>query len=164
MDDERLRDAAMVDYGELPELTRTLRALGSARRGGTSQDLFFHPLLDARRRAAAARSPDARIRAFDAADLRRALDKALERIVSEWPDDRASVRRALRAELAHRVEPYMAALAQLSDRGHAAATAPENARLETWRAWTAQLALVFDVADRTWLVLRKVVDSLPRRS
>jgi len=152
----------MVEYGELPELTRTLRALGSSRRGGTSQELFFNPLLDVLKRAASARTPGAKIRAFDATDLRRALDKSLERIVSEWPDDRPSVRRALRAELSHRVLPYTDALAQLSHHAAAATDAAEDAKLDTWRAWTRQLVLVFDVADRTWLALRNVVDSLPK--
>ena len=162
MDEERLREASLVEYGELPELTRTLRALGSSRRGGTSQELFFNPLLDVLKRAASARTPGARIRAFDATDLRRALDKSIERIVTDWPDDRASVRRALRAELGHRTAPYTDALSLLSQRAAAAIDAPEETRLATWRAWTTQLALVFVVADRTWLALRNVVDSLPR--
>ena len=162
MDQERLREASLVDYGELPELTRTLRTLGSSRRGGTSQELFFNPLLDVLKRAASARTPGAKIRAFDATDLRRALDKSIERIVNDWPDDRPSVRRALRAELSHRVAPYTDALSLLSERAAAAAEVPEEGRLVAWRAWTSQLALVFDVADRTWLALRNVVDSLPR--
>lgn len=162
MEDERLREASLVEYGELPELTRTLRALGSSRRGGTSQELFFNPLLDVLKRAASARTPTAKIHAFDATDLRRALDKSIERIVNDWPDDRASVRRALRAELGDRVAPYTEALSRLSERAAAAIEAPEQSRLESWRAWTTQLAVVFDVADRTWLALRNVVDSLPR--
>ena len=162
MDEERIREAATVEYGELPELTRTLRALGSSRRGGTSQELFFNPLVEVLKRAASARTPDAKIRAFDAADLRRALEKSIERIIADWPDDRPSARRALRAELHHRVESYTDALVTLSERALAARDAGEAERLESWRGWTVQLAMVFDVADRTWLTLRNVVDSLPR--
>ncbi|HYC49511.1 MAG TPA: hypothetical protein VEB19_00255 [Gemmatimonadaceae bacterium] len=162
MDEERLRDAAGVDYGELPELTRTLRALGSARRGGTSQELFFTPLLEARKRAEGARTAEAKIRAFDASDLRRALEKAVERIIADWPDDRPSIRRALRAELSHRVQSYNDALSSLSARAAEASHASDETRLAAWRAWTTQLTLVFDVADRTWMMLRKVVDSLPK--
>jgi hypothetical protein len=162
VDEERIREAATVEYGELPELTRTLRALGSSRRGGTSQDLFFNPLLDVLKRAASARTPDAKIRAFDAADLRRALEKSIERIIADWPDDRPSVRRALRAELHHRVQSYTDALVTLAERASAAREAEEETRLSSWRAWTVQLATVFDVADRTWLTLRNVVDSLTK--
>jgi hypothetical protein len=162
VDEERIREAATVEYGELPELTRTLRALGSSRRGGTSQELFFNPLLDVLKRAASARTPDAKIRAFDAADLRRAVEKSIERIIADWPDDRPSVRRALRAELHHRVQSYTDALVTLAERASAAREADEETRLSRWRAWTVQLATVFDVADRTWLTLRNVVDSLTK--
>ena len=104
MENERARDPSQVEYGELPELTRALRALGSSRRGGGSlQSQFFLPLLDARRRAAEARSAAACLRAFDSAELGRALERAIERILAEWPDDRSSARRALRAELLERV-------------------------------------------------------------
>src|SRR5919197_2004478 len=100
MEGERVRDPSQVEYGELPELTRTLRALGSARRGGgaSAQSSFFLPLVDARRKAAEARSAVACLRAFDTAPLARALDQAIDRIVADWPDARDSARRALRAE------------------------------------------------------------------
>lgn len=161
---ERARDPHHVEYGELPELTRALRALGSSRRsGGSQQSQFFHPLLEARRRAADARSPAACVGAFDAPDLGRALERAIERVVAEWPDSRDSVRRALRAELLERVRDYSRALTRLAERAEAALAADESSRLESWRAWTVQLAATFDAADRSWMSLRSVVDSLPAR-
>lgn len=164
MEDDRLRDPNQVEYGELPELTRALRALGSARRGGGSlQSQFFLPLLEARRRAAAARSAAACVRAFDPTDLGRALDRALDRIVAEWPDVRPSVRRALRAELVERVGGYGSALRHLSERAARVLAADESSRLDAWRDWTVQLAAVFDAADRSWMSLRPVVDALPKR-
>jgi hypothetical protein len=163
MEGERVRDPSQVEYGELPELTRALRALGSSRRsGGSLQSQFFHPLLDARRRAADARSPAARVRAFDAAELRRALDGSLQRIVAEWPDRREPIRRALRAELTERVAVYARALQTLAERAAAAVAADEESRLSAWRDWTTQLAATFDAADRGWLALRSAVDALPR--
>ena len=160
---ERARDHATVEYGELPELTRALRALGSARdgRGGATQAAFFHPLIDARRRAADARTPAARVNAFDATDLSKALDRFLDRIISEWPDKRDSVRRALRAELKERAAPSFAALARLADRARELQNAGESERLGAWRAWTTQLAATFHAADLTWLSLRPVVEALP---
>jgi hypothetical protein len=162
---DRARDPSQVEYGELPELTRALRALGSARRsGGAMQSQFFLPLLDARRRAALARSAEARVRAFDVVDLNRALARAIERIVAGWPDERPSVRRALHAELVERVSDYARALAMLSERARAALAADEPSRLQAWRAWTVQLAVTFDAADRSWMSLRSVVDVLPQKS
>lgn len=163
MEEERARDAANVEYGELPELTRALRALGSSRRGGSSQLLLFGPLLEARRRAADARSVHARVRAFSSADLNRALDRAIERIVADWPDSRPAARRALRHELVERVEPYSAALHQLGQSATEAVDADESTRLWAWRSWTRQLVAVFEAADRTWIAIRPVVEALPKR-
>lgn len=160
----RASDPDQVEYGELPELTRALRALGSSRRsGGSLQSQFFHPLVDARRRAADARSAPARVGAFDSAQLAQALERSIDRIVAEWPDKRDSVRRALRAEMQERSRAYSNALAVLAERAAEAIAADESSRLETWRAWTAQLAATFVAADRSWLALRPVVDALPKR-
>ena len=164
MEPDRIRDPSQVEYGEVPELTRGLRALGSSRRGGGSlQSQFFMPLVEARKRAAEARSAQACVRAFDAAELTRALDRAIEKIVAGWPDERPSVRRAMRAELAERVSDYTLALATLSDRAGSALAAEDSTRLEAWRGWTVQLAATFDAADRSWMSLRSVVDALPLR-
>ena len=162
---DRIRDPSQVEYGELPELTRALRALGSARRsGGSLQSQFFFPLLDARRKSAEARSAHACVRAFDSDELTRALDRAVDRIVAGWPDERASVRRALRAELTERVSGYSRALVVLSKRAATALAADEDARLEAWRGWTVQLAATFAAADRGWISLQSVVDALPSKS
>jgi hypothetical protein len=158
----RLKHSHQVDYGELPEFARSTRAMGSSRRsGGERQSHFFLALLDARRRAEQADSPNARVAAFDTAELSRALDRAIERFLADWPDKRPSVRRALRAELGERVFSYSAALIILADCGRRAQGASESDRLELWRAWTAQLSATFDAADRAWMALTSVADSLP---
>ena len=167
MEEQRTRDASQVAYGELPELARTTRALGSQRASGgspavgTMQSQFFLPLLEARRRAADARDPASRIRAFDAKELARQLDRSVDRIVNDWPDARASTRRAVRAQLVERVSGYSQALAHLETRASEAIAAAESSRLDAWRAWTAQLAATFEAADRCWLALRSAADSLP---
>jgi hypothetical protein len=166
VDAGRAPDPSQVEYGELPELTRALRALGSSRQsagGGSQQWQFFYPLLDARRRAADARTAQARIRAFDAGELRRALDRTIDRLIAEWPDKRDSARRALRAELVERVSVYSRALTVLSERSTDALAADESRRLGAWRVWTSQLAATFDAADRSWIALRSVVDALQSR-
>lgn len=162
MSHARLKHSGQVDYGELPELARAMRAMGSSRRsGGERQSHFFLALLDARRRAEQAGSPEARLQAFDAAELTRALDRAIERILGDWPDKRPSVRRALRAELGERVVSYSASLVVLAERASEALEAAERERLTAWRAWTNQLSLTFEAADRAWMALMSVSDSLP---
>jgi hypothetical protein len=158
----RHRPPAEVEYGELPELTRALRAFGSARRtAGAFQSQFFMPLLEARRRAAEARSAASCVHAFDVVELTRAMDRALAVIVECWPDERPSVRRAVRAELQERAGPYGRALQVLAERARATLAADEATKLERWREWTVQLAATFEAADRSWLALRSVVESLP---
>ncbi|HJQ20863.1 MAG TPA: hypothetical protein VJ867_10970 [Gemmatimonadaceae bacterium] len=161
-DPERARQPDEVEFGELPELTRGLRAMGSGRKsGGFLQSQFFSPLLDARKRAAFAGDADAALRAFDPADLRRALDRAIDRIIQGWPDTRASARRAVRAELRERTADYQRALDALDERAaDVIAARPEDQR-ELWRRWTRQLASTFDAADRAWLAMRSIVDALP---
>ena len=164
MEEERQRDARSVEYGELPELTRGLRALGSSRHDARSlQAVFFQPLMEARRRAADAREPEARIRAFDPRELARQLEKIVERIISEWPDLRPSARRAVRAQLQERVAPYAHALEELATRAAELREADEPDRLAAWRAWTLQLATVFSCADRSWLSLQSAASALPAR-
>lgn len=164
MSEERQRDAASVEYGELPELARGLRALGSSRHDARSlQTVFFQPLLDARRKAADARDAGGRIKAFDARELARQLDRAVERIVSEWPDARVPARRAVRAQLTERVASYADALVALGERAEELREAEESDRLAAWRAWAAQLAAVFSCADRSWLSLHSAARSIPAK-
>ena len=164
MEEERQRDARSVDYGELPELTRGLRALGSSRHDARAlQSVFFMPLMDARRRAADAREPEARIRAFDVRELSRQLERLVDRIVSEWPDARPSARRAVRAQLQERVTPYANALAELQLRADELRQADEGDRLTAWRRWTVQLATVFSCADRSWVSLQSAASAIPSK-
>lgn len=155
------RGPHQVEFGELPELTRALRALGSARRNaGALQSLFFRPLLDARRKAADARTPAARLRAFDAAELEAGLDRYVARIVAEWPDPRDSARRAIRAQIAERIREYQDALARLGEDAAAVAAASDDGQLAAWRQWTVQLHATFQSADRSWLAIQSVVNTL----
>ena len=164
MVEQRQRDARSVEYGELPELTRGLRALGSARHDARAlQNLFFQPLVDALRRAADARDAEGKMKAFEARELSRQLDRVIERIVSEWPDARESARRAVRAQLIERVGPYADALDGLAVRAAELRDADEGERLTAWRSWTGQLVAVFSCADRSWLSLQSAASAISAR-
>jgi len=154
--------AAALQYGELPEFARTLRAMGSARRSaGERQSHFFLALIDARRKANDAADALTRVRSFDASELLRALERAIERILVDWPDKRPSARRALRAELNERVTRYSTAIVRLGECAVVVLSAKGEAGEAAWRAWIAQLAAVFDEADRAWIAIQSVVDALP---
>ena len=165
MEEERQRDARSVEYGELPELTRGLRAFGSARHDARAlQSVFFQPLIDARRKAADARDAQAKVKAFDGRELARQLDRVIERIVNDWPDARPSARRAVRAQLQERVTPYAEALGELDARAAELRESDEGDNLTAWRAWTSQLAAVFSCADRSWISLQSAAGKLPPQS
>ena len=147
-------------FGELPELTRTLRALGSARRApGPVQSMFFRPLLDARKRAAEARDAHARVRAFDAAQLEKSLDACVERIVAQWPDTRDAAQRAFHAQVSERLVEYRAALVRLQHAGRRV-TDSSDPDASAWRAWTAEVRSLFETADRSWIAIQSVVEAL----
>lgn len=150
-----------VAFGELPELTRALRALGSSRSSaGNMQSLYFRPLLEARRKAADARTARARLHAFDAAALLAGLEKAVSRMVAEWPDSRESAKRAIRAQIAERTAELEQAIGVLTERAVMVEKAEPEEQLAAWRAWTAQLQRTFECADRSWLAIQSVVAGL----
>ena len=161
VEEPRAREPHEIQFGELPELTRALRALGSSRRNaGAMQALFFRPLLDARKKAESARAPEGRLNAVDPAELQTGLHRVIDRIVAEWPDAREAARRAIRAQVAERALDYEAELQRLRDAAASVRNADDAARLESWRAWTKQLRAVFTCADRTWLAIELAVRAL----
>jgi len=145
----RAADEIATRTCRLPELTLSLRSLGS-RGAGAEHDAFFGPLLSARAAAERVRDPLARVRAVDAATLRAALAEsvrwAAERRASGTPADR----RALEAELAECAAPLDEALGRLGRLAAAVRDAPDDARFVHWREWAAGLRLVFARADGCW--------------
>jgi hypothetical protein len=160
-----LRDEILLRCRAVPELTSALRAFGS-RRGHRSvrktaaqdQQRFFAPLLDARRQAVAAKSPDAAMAAFDAGALTTAFDTALRELAAQRYGENAPARRALEAELVDLAEPLHGSLERLRE---AARTASSSEDLEVWRAWTRQLRATFESADRVWISMDAALDANP---
>jgi len=151
----------------LPELARSLRALGTARgiAAESAHAAVFGPLLDARARAAAG-DPDGVFAAFRgqalAARIAARASEAARTTESDAARGRARVARAREA-----LEPLRDALHLLdalvppvpSD-----AAAPSTSDMA---AWTAQIVRVFRLADDACLELARVLDDrdldAPRR-
>ena len=149
----------------LPELTRTLRSLGSRRgRLGVDHDRFFAPLLAARRRGERAGDRRARLRAFDGAAMSETLQSTLADFASARVPRRAPDRRALEAELLELAEPFFTALTALDVY---AARAGDDSSQETmfvrWRSWCGAVQEVFDRADRCWIAIGPVLGEAPVR-
>jgi hypothetical protein len=138
------------EFTGLPELTLSLRSLGSGRgrvAGGEEQARFFAPFLEARRRAASARSASEAIAAFNVARLGAALDETVRALAIARFPSRPPARRAFEAALADAVQPLYAALRLLRDRTPLPA---DSADPERWRVWLDGLRAAFEAADRVW--------------
>ncbi len=143
----------------VPELTRSLRGLGSARASGAEHDRYFGPLLAARRDAEAASGPDRARAAFDAPALRAAMMQRLHDMAAERHPSDPPERRALDAELSEVAEPLVSTLGALERAQHALAASDDAERFARWRAWAAALHAVFESADEVWLALVRVLAS-----
>lgn len=152
----------------LPELTRSLRGLGSRRAGpGAEHDRFFEPLLDARRIAERAADRESVVAAFSGAALRARLSRRMSDFAAErYPGDPPE-RRALEAELLECAEPFFGSLDGLAPLERAVCMGADSEKADAWQAWTVALRRAFERADECWLTLRLVlVDSRrepPRR-
>ncbi len=138
----------------LPELTRSLRILGSRRAAGGARrvehDAFFAPLLAARGEAERAATLATRRAALDARTLRDAVQLRLRAFAAErYPND-APERRALQAELEECTTSLMSRFAELEAAQERASSCSGAERVRRWREWSHTLASLFECADRCW--------------
>ncbi|HEX6966356.1 MAG TPA: hypothetical protein VF166_11190 [Gemmatimonadaceae bacterium] len=142
----------------LPEVTRSLRALGSPRAAPTPEhDRFFAPLLEARRVAEGTTELDEVLRAFEPKALRAGILQRLSMFAAErYPDDPPE-RRALEAELHECAETLCARFDALARCAEGVRASGESERFVAWRAWARELMRTFECADECWLALRMVL-------
>lgn len=138
----------------LPELTRSLRVLGSRRAaGGTRRaehDSFFAPLLAARGAAERAETLEARRTALAARTLRDDVQLRLRAFAAErYPND-APERRALQAELEECTSSLMTRFVELEAAEDRFSSCSDSERVVRWREWSSALATLFECADRCW--------------
>jgi hypothetical protein len=148
----------------IPEMTRSLRALGAGSlAAGEEHDRFFGPLLEARLLAERAPNLVALRAAFDAAALRASVEHVLEEIANDRYPRAAGERRALRAELADNAHELFARIAELERAEQALGACDDSERFVRWREWQAVLRNVFRSADESWIVIHPVL-SVDRRA
>ena len=139
----------------LPELTRSLRALGARRaKPGADHDRFFAPLLSARRRAQGCSTLEECLRVCDAVALRAELDRHLRDFARARHPRSGADRRSLEADLEDCAAGVFARLDELAIAGNAVRKADDTVRFESWREWTDALRAVFESADSCWLAIR----------
>jgi hypothetical protein len=142
----------------IPEMTRSLRALGSGSlAAGEEHDRFFGPLLEARLIAERAPNLVALRAAFDAGALRAAIEQVIADIAAERYPREAGERRALSAELSDHAHELFARLAELERAEAALGASDDSERFVRWRAWSAVLRDVFRSADSSWIEIHPVL-------
>jgi hypothetical protein len=142
----------------VPELTRSLRALGSPRAmPGPEHDRFFSPFLDARRAAERATTPESMQAALDARTLRAALSARLRECAAERYPSEPPERRALEAELFEYAADVLVSLGTLERTQEALRACGARERFARWRDWSTALHAVFASADACWPTLGAVL-------
>ena len=149
---------------DLPEFTRSLRALAVPSAPGSDHDRIFAPLLQARTTANRVKGPDAQVAAFDPARLERDWRAAISQLAASRHPKSAPDRRALEAELDLLAKPLWDALARLNSAAAALRLAAPESKRAAWERWTHAVQQVFDAADDWWrLSLPVLGDSRGRR-
>jgi hypothetical protein len=142
----------------IPEMTRSLRALGAGSlAAGEEHDRFFGPLLEARLLAERAPNLVALRAAFDAAALRLSIDHVIEEIATERYPAAAGERRALIAELRDNARDLFTRIAELERAENALGACDDSERFVRWREWSGVLRNVFRSADESWIVIHPVL-------
>jgi hypothetical protein len=142
----------------IPEMTRSLRALGSGSlAAGEEHDRFFGPLLDARLIAERAPNLVALRAAFDAEALRAAVAQVIAEISAERYPREPGERRALAAELTDNAHELFARIAELERAEAALGACDDSERFVRWREWQAVLRDVFRSADSSWIAIHPVL-------
>jgi len=142
----------------IPEMTRSLRALGAGSlAAGEEHDRFFGPLLEARLIAERAPNLVALRAAFDAEALRAAIAQVITEIAAERYPREAGERRALAAELTDSAHELYGRLAELERAEAVLGSCDDSERFVRWREWQAVLRNVFRSADGSWIVIHPVL-------
>lgn len=152
----------------MPELTRGLRDLGAVRRGGSipadgssplhaAHDLWFAPLLAARRAVHGVSDPQRQVMLMDGAALQQAMLAAANRIAAKLaPTDQAE-QRAIEAAIEDEAGPMFAALDRLRLAGETVRSGDTDTRFADWRRWVHAARAVFEKADEGWTGIAEIV-------
>ena len=142
----------------LPELTRSLRGLGSHRaQPDEDHDRFFAPFISARARAERSNDAQVRLDAFDAARLRDAVARQVVEFARLRYPDRAPDRRATEAILGECTDEVVRRLERLNEAAAEVRASPDEVQLARWRAWRDAVRDVIDAADRCWFAMHPVL-------
>ncbi len=143
-------DAACV----MPELTRSLRAFGTAVGENEAQhDRWFAPLLTLRRALVGVSDPLRQVALFDADHLSAELNRAIVELAAQRTGGDPSRSRALEAVFEEETEPVRISLARAGLAASALEGSAPDSRLADWRRWVDTLRELYERADNAWPVI-----------
>ena len=155
---DRLAHVIRTSAHSLPELTRSLRGLGSHRaRPDADHDRFFAPFIAARARAERTTDSDVRLDAFQAARLREAIERQITDFAHTRFPNQPPDRRATEAILGECTDELLHRLERLDAAAVAVRQSPEEVQLARWRAWRDAVRDVIAAADGCWFAMRPVL-------
>jgi hypothetical protein len=151
----------------MPELTRGLRELGAVRRTDVrrdgrsplhvAHDLWFAPLLSARRAVQGVSDPSRQVMLMDGATLSAAMLEASAQIATALAPNNAAEQRAAEAAIEDEAAPMFAALERLRIAGDVVRTGASDTQLADWRRWVQTARDVFAAADDAWAGIGEIV-------
>ncbi len=149
---------AVIDRAcRMPELTRGLKSFGAPRYGSrgasvlqSAHDMWFAPLLAARKAVHGVSDPQRQAALMDGAALSAALTEAAARIAATMAPDNAAEQRAMEAAIEDEAADTFTALGALRAAGETVRTGEMDTRFADWRRWVAAVGGVFAAADEAW--------------
>lgn len=142
----------------LPEVTRSLRGLGSHRaRPDDDHDRFFAPFIAARARAERTGDSKVRLEAFHPARLREEIERQIAEFARLRYPNQPPDRRATEAILGECTEELLRRLERLDAAAGALRESPDEVQLARWRAWRDAVRDVIAAADSCWFAMRPVL-------
>jgi hypothetical protein len=142
----------------LPEVTRSLRGLGSHRaRPDDDHDRFFAPFIAARARAERTQDFRVRLEAFHPVRLREDIERQIAEFARLRYPDQPPDRRATEAILGECTDELIRRLERLEAAAGAVRESPDEVQLARWRAWREAVRDVIAAADSCWFAMRPVL-------
>lgn len=166
--------SAVMDRAcRMPELTRGLKRLGAVHRGSGRQsmvsttggpsplqvahDVWFAPLLAARKAVHGVSDPSRQVELMDGATLIDAMTEAAARIAATLAPESPAEQRALEAAIEDEAAAMFAALQRLRIAGDRVRNGDTDTRLADWRRWVTAAGDAFGGADEAWSAVTEIV-------
>lgn len=169
----QLANAVTESACRVPELTRGLKSFAAVPRGGnrhtlvttdgapsvmqTVHDMWFAPLLAARKAVHGVSDPQRQVALMDGAVLTDTMTEVAARIAATLAPESTAEQRAIEAAIEDEAASMFAALQQMRLAGEAVRVGDSDTRFADWRLWVTAAFAVFAGADDAWGAIAEMV-------